>query len=95
MKNLLSIAGLLSASICFAGSMTSERTGITELKADVVTNKINDQDTTMNKQRRPKHNRKRDMGDTTDSRPERSTDTMNIQNMPADTLPGHAPGHRM
>lgn len=90
MKNLLSITALLAASFCFAGSIANERTETNYLKTD----KINDQDTTMNN-RRQAPNRKRDMGDTAQMRPDRRMDTTNIRTMPVDSPPGSMPKHRM
>lgn len=90
MKNLLSITALLAASFCFAGSIANERT---EMKY-VQTDKVNDQDTTMNN-RRQAPNRKRDMGDTTQMRRDRRMDTTNIKSMPVDSPPGSMPKHRM
>lgn len=95
MKNLLSITTLLSASLCFAGSIANERTAIPYQPGNTENTTINDQDTTMNNRKRPKNNRKRDMGDTTEMRPDKRTDTTDLINMPVDTLPGHAPKHRM
>lgn len=94
MKNLLSITALLAASFCFAASIANERTELSYLKPDEVKELINDQDTTMNR-RQPPANRKRDMGDTSQMRLERRSDTTNLRNMPVDSPPGSMPKHRM
>lgn len=94
MKNLLSITALLAASFCFAGSIANERTETSYLKPDKVNELINDQDTTMNR-RQPPAQRKRDMGDSSQVRPDRKTDTTNLRSMPIDSPPGSMPKHRM
>lgn len=94
MKNLLGITALLAASFCFAGSIANERTEIFYLKPDEVKQSINDQDTTMNR-RQPPANRKRDMGDTSQMRPDRRSDTTNLRNIPLDSPPASMPKHSM
>ncbi|RYE00176.1 MAG: hypothetical protein EOP54_01210 [Sphingobacteriales bacterium] len=96
MKKFLSITALLAASFCFAGSIANERTELSYLQPDKISKMSNDQDTTMNRQQTPKNNRKRDMGDTSQMRPDRRTDTTNLRNnMPVDSPPGSMPKHRM
>lgn len=90
MKNILNIAVLLVASFCFAAGFANQQTGINYLE----TEKISKQDTTMNK-RRLEPNRKRDMGDSSQMRPERGNDTTNLRAKPADSPPGSLPKHRL
>ncbi|MBL7706667.1 MAG: hypothetical protein JNM21_14070 [Taibaiella sp.] len=94
MKNLLSITALLAASFCFAGSIAKERTEISYLKPDRANELVSDQDTTRNR-RQPPANRKRDMVDTSQVRPDRRADTTDLRNMPVDSPPGSMPKHRM
>ncbi len=94
MKNLLSITALLAASFCFAGSIANERTGTVSVSMDQVTNLTNDQDTIMNRRQNPANNRKRDIGDTSQMRPERTTDTTNLKSAPVEPAPGSMPKHR-
>lgn len=93
MKNLLSITALMAASFCFAGSIANERTETVYGSTSQATNLTHDQDTTMNRRQAP--NRKRDVGDTSQVRPNRRTDTTNLKSMPVDSPPGSMPKHRM
>lgn len=95
MKNLLSIITLLAAGFCFAGSIANERTEMSYLKSDRTNELVSDQDTTGNNRRQPPAKRKRDMGDTSQVRPERSTDTTDLRSIPIDSPPGSMPKHSM